>query len=302
MDDRNSIFSLSLDTLRKLPDAVAVDDGIVLIDNTATPHVTQLTNAWKGTPVQLDTIMTIFCTEGEINVRIALREYTIRKNTVCVITTGAVVEVLAVSSSFHCITMAMSRDFINLDQSYTLQIMQLFKFIQRQAAFELTGMYAERYHQTFLEAMRTMRWEENPLRVRMMREYVYLLYCCLFPVIEKDQKAFEESSSMTHQRELYFRFMDSLQASYREHRSVAYYAEILGITPKHLSKIVYAESGQTALRWIEEYVIMEAKALLKQTDSNIQMVASRLNFQDSSNFGKFFRRITGMSPKEYREQ
>lgn len=301
MNSNDIFFSLSFDTLKNLPDAVTIEDNVIMIDNTETHHITKLTNAWKNFPVQVDAIMTIFCTEGEISVRIGLENYILQKNSVCIILAGNIVEVLSVSETFHCITMVLSKEFVNTELDYTLQAMQLHKYLQRQPCYTLTGTYAVRYKETITEAMKTIQWEENPLRPKMMQSYAYLLFCCLMPVLENDERSFRQNNSTSHQKEIYFKFMELLQVEYREHHTVAYYAEALGITPKHLTKVVNAESGQTAMRWIENYIIMEAKALLKQNNANILTISEHLNFPDQSSFGKFFRRVTGLSPKEYRK-
>lgn len=294
------IFSLYIDYLRNMPDAICVDKGLVVVDNTISPHVTQLTDAWRGTPAQVDAIMTIFCTSGEIEVKIAFQNYTLHKDSVCIVTPGSIVEVLAVSNDFHCVMMVMAKDYMSLSQSETQQILQLFKYIQRTPCCQLKGQYAERYRATMQEAIKTAHWEENPLRAKMMYSYSYLLYCCLMPLLEDGDTLFRQQKSLSHQKEIYFRFMELVQALYREHRDVEYYARRMELSPKYLSKVINEESGSTALKWIESYVILEAKALLKQGNINIQQVSNRLHFINQNSFGKFFKRCTGMSPKEYR--
>lgn len=294
------IFSLYIDFLRHVPGAINVDKGLIVIDNTQTPFITQLTDTWHGVPAQVDAIMTIFCTSGEINVKIALNNYTIRKDTVCIVTPGSIVEVISVSPDFHCVMMVMAKDYMSLSQSETQQILQLFKHVQRIPCHQLTDKYAERYNATIMEAIQTARWEENPLRDKMMYSYSYLLYCCMMPLLENSETEFKLQKNVSHQKEIYFRFMELVQALYREHRDVEYYAHRMGLSAKYLSKIINEESGNTALKWIENYVILEAKALLKQGGMNIQQVSERLHFTNQNSFGKFFKRCVGMSPKEYR--
>lgn len=301
MEPKMTFFSLSIDTLAMMPGALTLGNRFILLDNSQTPFITALTDAWKGVPVKTNDIMVILCTSGEMNVRIAFEEYTLTEGSVCIVLPGNVIEVLSASEDFHCFLLSMDSKFMNLDQSYTLQLMQLFKYIQRQPCYTLTGMNATRYKETFAEARKTMEWTDNPLREKMVQAYVYLLYCCIFPTLEKNQQDFTDNKTVTHQKELYFKFMELVQASYTRQRTVAWYAEQLGITPKYLSKVVNSESGQPALKWIENFIILDAKALLKQSNLTIQMVSDRLNFPDQSTFGKFFRRNVGMTPKEYRE-
>ena len=63
----------------------------------------------------------------------------------------------------------------------------------------------------------------------------------------------------------------------------------------------YKDRGRlTAVDWIERFVILEAKVLLKSSNLNIQQIADELNFPSQSFFGKYFKKLTGMSPKEFR--
>ena len=73
-------------------------------------------------------------------------------------------------------------------------------------------------------------------------------------------------------------------------------------TPKHLSEVIKRVSQKSANSLIDGYVCLEARALLKSTDMTIQQISDELNFPSQSYFGKYFKRLTGISPKEYREK
>jgi AraC-like DNA-binding protein len=97
------------------------------------------------------------------------------------------------------------------------------------------------------------------------------------------------------------KFLDLAQTHYKEQRELNFYADKLCLTPKHLSKVVRKTSGTTANGWIDNHVILEAKALLKSTDMTILQISEELNFPSQSFFGKYFKRCTGMSPSEYKK-
>lgn len=86
-----------------------------------------------------------------------------------------------------------------------------------------------------------------------------------------------------------------------EHKEVAFYATALHITPKYLSEVLQAELGKPAKAFIDEYVIMEAKSLLKQTSLSIQEICYWLGFEDASHFNKSFKKQTNTTPTEYRK-
>ena len=79
-------------------------------------------------------------------------------------------------------------------------------------------------------------------------------------------------------------------------------ARQLCITPKYLTTLIKRISGKSASEWIDSFVILEAKTLLKYSDMSVQEIAYALNFPNQSFFGSYFKRNTGMSPSHYKAQ
>lgn len=102
--------------------------------------------------------------------------------------------------------------------------------------------------------------------------------------------------------ELYSRFTALVSRHFRTSRDVSFYADELCVTVKYLSSVVKEKSGTPALDFIEQYVITECKALLSSTTMTVQQIADALNFPSQSVFGKYFKRVTGLSPREYRNR
>lgn len=95
-------------------------------------------------------------------------------------------------------------------------------------------------------------------------------------------------------------FLKLVQENFRKERFLGFYASELGISPKHLARTVKAQTGMTAVSWIERLVVLEAQVMLKSSNLNIQQISDELNFKSQSFFGKYFKKFTGMSPKEFR--
>ncbi len=94
-------------------------------------------------------------------------------------------------------------------------------------------------------------------------------------------------------------FIKLVHVHYTTERSVGFYAGRLCISPKYLSLLVKEATGRSAARWIDEFVLMEAKNLLRYSGKNVQQVAYALNFPNQSSFGKFFKHLTVQSPTAY---
>lgn len=107
----------------------------------------------------------------------------------------------------------------------------------------------------------------------------------------------------TRNNVLFNDFCDLLAKHYCESREVIFYAKQLNLTPKYFSKIIYDTIGVTASEWIDEFVITNAKNMLAtRVDLTIQQVANELGFDEQASFCRFFKRITGLTPKQFRKQ
>ncbi len=103
-------------------------------------------------------------------------------------------------------------------------------------------------------------------------------------------------------RIIFEKFIALVNANCREHRQLAYYADRLCLTERYLGVVVSQTSGTTAKEWVDRAVITAAKVLLRHTDKPIGRIADELHFANDSFFCKYFRRIVGMAPGEYRKR
>lgn len=116
-----------------------------------------------------------------------------------------------------------------------------------------------------------------------------------------DRTANAEAVSGTRRSVYVQDFIKLVHRHFTEERTVAFYARKLCLTPKYLSHIVKEHTHHTAAQWIDHFVIMEAKNLLRFSGKNIQQVAYTLNFPNQSSFGKYFKHLTGLSPSDFQK-
>jgi AraC-like DNA-binding protein len=100
----------------------------------------------------------------------------------------------------------------------------------------------------------------------------------------------------------YDRFMKLVTEYHNRERGMQFYADKLCLTPKYLSKIVKEASGRSGPEWIDAFVILEAKNLLRYSDESIKEIAYKLHFPSASVFNKFFKANTGLVPSDYRRR
>lgn len=110
-----------------------------------------------------------------------------------------------------------------------------------------------------------------------------------------------QPATMTIQQEVCEKFISLVSDNFKEHREIGFYADKLCISNKYLSSLLKQETGMSALEWIERYVVLYAKSCLSSTSMSIQQISDELDFPSQSVFGKYFKRVEGMSPKAYRQ-
>ncbi len=109
-----------------------------------------------------------------------------------------------------------------------------------------------------------------------------------------------EQRFVTPEKRLFGRYVQLVNNYYLDKRTVEEYAELLSVTPQHLSESVKLAANHNALHVINQKLLTEAKIMLRYTASDIAGVAYGLNFSDPANFGRFFKKLTGQTPLDYR--
>lgn len=98
---------------------------------------------------------------------------------------------------------------------------------------------------------------------------------------------------------VYAAFQAEVEANFREHHDVGYYARALGYVPRTLSRAVHSMTGTTAKAYLTERIVLEAKRLLAHDRVSVHRCATALGFPDASNFSAFFRTATGERPSTW---
>ena len=101
--------------------------------------------------------------------------------------------------------------------------------------------------------------------------------------------------------EIFIGFIRLLPDHFAEHHDIPFYSSALHISSVYLSRVVRQVTGRTVIDYINQMLLMEASFLLRTSELSITQIADRLNFADTPSFSKFFSRLNGMSPKEYRK-
>lgn len=129
----------------------------------------------------------------------------------------------------------------------------------------------------------------------------------LYNLFLLDLSAIQEHSIQQHRfpkrvEEIFLGFLQLLPQHFMEHHDIGFYASRLSITTTYLSRVVRQVSGgHTVVDYIDQLLLMEATFLLRQTPLSIAQIADRLHFAETTTFARFFHRMKGINPREFRK-
>lgn len=256
-------------------------------------------------PCRINAVMMLYCIKGKVSLSINLNEYEIQENNLILCTPGNIVKVTDIPDgdirSHHYVLLAMSQDFAS-------QLRVDFKsMINERIPFLDTPVI------TLADNIRTLLMDYFALIAKVLKSDLTLSETALRNLITSmmciavgewsdkvNSMSLDVRKNTSRNRIVFEQFIRLVTEHYTSYRNVGFYADKLCLTPKYLSKLIKSYSGKSAPDWIDSYVILEAKNLLKYSDMSIKEIVFRLNFPNQSVFYKFFKARTGMTPSIYR--
>ncbi len=294
-----------IETLTKIATELRQLDGSVVFARLESEYILRLSlNEMK--PVKIDGSLFILLAKGKITITCNSEEYEVTAPAAASFPHGTMLQIKGddneaseaymlsysqsflqdVNISFAAISgealLGHKSPVLDLSEREMHLIMRYFSLIET----VLTDVYNTQLTRHILSSLTSA----------MFYQMMLLLYKRL------DSAATASETGMGPRRSSYVHdFIKLVHIHYTKERSVNFYASKLFISPKYLSLLVKEATGRSAARWIDHFVITEAKNLLRYSGKNIQQVAYALNFSNQSSFGKYFKHITGMSPTEYQK-
>lgn len=303
----NKIFPYKLDPSTDL-------NGVecVICKNAAVihiPNLDKLVNEEFKHPAKINGFMVLLCTRGSVTLNIHMTEYTIQTNDIIV----APSSVVTFKECHDCeiYIFGFTNEFaieMNID---LMMIMPLTSSLHSQCVINHIGDEdIEKIHSSFASQLHeyTTTYQNSNPNMEMFREYIIrhmfasMIYRVCQMVAQRNAVPIEPTTPKDRSSDYFKQLIRLLHTYYKTERSVEFYADKMNLTPKHLSRVVRNHSGKSAHQWIDEFVVLEIKNLLKFSDLSIQQISYELNFPNPSFMGQYFKRITGKTPGAYRKE
>lgn len=249
-------------------------------------------------PCRIDAFIIGVGTEGETSVSFNLHEFRLKKDSMFIFTPKNILQVNS-QQYFKADVIAISPDFMRRINIDIKNMMPLFlKFVEN-PALTLTPEESRSMRGMIAQIERETRGPETHFSFDivsgLIAATIYKVGDIMYHYLAEHPE--EQNNSHNRAEEYFKQFTHLLGEHFREERSVGFYARQLCITPKYLTTLIKRISGQSVSEWIDNYVILEAKTLLKYSTMSIQEIAYYLNFPNQSFFGSYFKRNTGIDRK-----
>ncbi|MBG8556251.1 AraC family transcriptional regulator [Hymenobacter guriensis] len=237
------------------------------------------------------------CLRGTAELKANLETYHIEPGSLMLITPHIIKEWTAFSADHDSLSVFFTPEFITTRNHIPVDN---FQFLENATRHVLALAPAEAASITASLRLLQQKFDApQPYRNQVIKNLINSL---LYEVVGVyDQQSAALQASQTRSQQLTAEFKHLVNAHCTTERSVQFYAGRLCITPKHLTESVKQTTGKTAGEWIEEAVMLEAKALLQHGQLSVAQVADLLHFTDQSAFSRFFRNSLGLSPTAYKQ-
>lgn len=248
-----------------------------------------------NTPYRFKESRIMMVVSGEADVTINLLSYHLHSGMMVLLMQGGVMQIRSRSDDYLISGIAFSEDY--LSRMSDTRLAKAVKGRYTEVVFTLNDdetMIAEQYLTLVWQSIRRGICSRELLATQIA-SIIYFLKI----VMERSSNPATDVNS--HADELFSRFINLVNQHHATQRSLKFYADELCITTTYLCLIAKKSSGFTPKDWIDRALVTSAKVMLKRTDDPIVHIAYNLGFSESSAFCKFFKRMTGVTPLEYRE-
>ena len=252
-------------------------------------------------PSRLNALIIGVGTEGETSLTSNLQEFRLKKDSLFIFSPKHILQVQS-NNRFKAHLIVIAPDFLKRINIDTKRMMPLFLQFGSLPCMELTHAESQSLRSFISMVEQELKGSETDFSSEIIGGLIAATIYKVGDILTHYLTEHPEVDSPIHNRaEEYFRqFIELLGEHYKHERSVGFYARQLCITPKYLTTLIKRISGKSVSEWIDNYVILEAKTLLKYSNMSVQEIAYYLNFPNQSFFGSYFKRNAGMSPSQYK--
>lgn len=245
--------------------------------------------------------LAIYCRQGAALITVDGLQYRLKQGQMFSYQEGSLIEECLASSDADLVLTGLSWELIEATEALNTVVWSIVDYVRRspiytlsEDAIELSKIYHQQIH--------TLCHSDNPLfRDELLHIHIQaLLYAFIREVSEELRQATPQDLTRANQQ---MRLFFDLLAMRRGHlRSVSEVATLMNLTPKHLSRVIKEQTGETPIHFIHQYMMRAITQELRYSTKTAKEIAFQQGFSSLACFGKFVKQQTGLTPTEYRKK
>ena len=245
--------------------------------------------------------MAIYCRQGTALITVNGLQYRLKQGQRLSYQEGSLIEECLASSDADLVLMGLSWEIIQSTEALNTLIWPIADYVRRSPIYTLSEealSLTKIYHQLIYKLCHS----PNPLfRDELLHIHIQaLLYAFIREVGEELHQATPQYLTRASQQARLF--FDLLAMRRGRIRSVSEVATLMNLTPKHLSRIIKEQTGETPIHFIHQYMMRAITQELRYSSKTAKEIACQQGFSSLAFFGKFVKQQTGLTPTEYRKK
>jgi YesN/AraC family two-component response regulator len=299
MNENINFFSLA-DVKRQMGIDDGLNDNVMIYDFNVENNIV----AKAKTPSRIDAVGIVVCLKGRISININAQEFELSAGMAALVLPNCTYSVNVCTCPSQGTLFVMSKELLKNTHVDLKQIVPIGMHMFHNPCFHLSEREIDLYNH-YLDMIRLVSNREDNHSAELILGIARSLMVFIHEVMEHEagnDKNLKNERINNRNMRLFEEFMHLLTENFRSEHQIGFYADKLCLTPKYLSLLIKQTSGRSVSDWIDYCLIMEAKSLLRFSDMSIQQVAYSLHFPTPSFFGTYFKRHTGLTPGEYRQE
>lgn len=245
-------------------------------------------------PFRFDEMRWMVVTQGETHPIINLRKYDVHKGDLFFVTGGSIAEIDNTSMDMEAVGMTCTDEMLSLAFDNRLPTI-----LRRPQLVFHTSLTDDERH--FLIAIHKLLWQTahtDDMSPQVLLKLMGSAIAFIDSIYSRHGKA--QSDKRSHEERIFDDFLTLVSQYGSTEHKMSFYADKLLLSQRYMGMIIKKVSHVTAKEWIDRQMTATIKVDLRHTDKPLKQIADEMNFPNLSFFNKFFKRMTGMTPMQYK--
>ncbi|CAM3683209.1 helix-turn-helix transcriptional regulator [Aquirufa aurantiipilula] len=244
-------------------------------------------------PHRLEFFILLIITKGSVRHKVDLKEFLVQENE-CLIISPNQIHALNTESDYHGHFFLFTKEYLlnYFTPNTYFHISQLFNYHLFNPVYQLDECmmdYAKRVATEYVYSPYVLK-----------NQIISSLFSIILYKLNNRNLLIQSHQNSKQGFDLFEKFKNMIEDDYPHSRNVNDYADKMNISYKHLNEISKRFTNRTAKEFLDDYIILEIKRKLSSTSLSVKEICFTTGFDEPTNFIKYFKKATGITPLEFR--